>query len=567
MPYQTFVSSNVSQLAGLLKNASNNKSIYLFKDSNGVIQAFESENQQNTNNTGYPYQFLNGDVVYSTFPISSINQIAYDFPYTGLGSLFTSNLVLWYDAKEPKNINASSQKILSKGYSTNEMAVENTVSNSFLFVNNAIDLSSGANLETVNTIAQKQYWTLCMVLTCPSQTLTNHTIFQHNDISVRISGPRLAPDGINNTYMIATHMAGVFKQGITFKPTDPTFKYIVYCNQSGNLLVNNNSPSQVFTGSYAFGSSFKVYVGQDSTATNNSLMKLHELMYYTSTANDIGLTYSNFTSYLTSKWSLTTWVDNFNIIPILNPLTISTSTMYWQTGSSSGNNLLNFLTSTTIFTPNGGANINASPLTFGGYTAKAGFIDSPGGSNIYYNCSDNSLFTSFIQDAFTIICIVRATADGRFWVSSPIGGQLNNMMHGGGVISFSNGISNLQYNQSGNVNLTTGNFYIVSATFSGGQYNNGAFSVRINGASAYNAYNGASTGGNSAITQNYIAWSVAGGGQSQCWAFFFAKSVLPLATIQKLEGLMVHNNFVNPTTSNILDASHPYKSAPPASFA
>ena len=198
MPYQSFVSANVSQLAGLLKNATNNKSIYLFKNSEGVIQAFESENQQNTNNTGYPYQFLNGTVSYSTFPITNITQIPYDFDYNGLGALYTGNLVLWYDAKEPKNINTTTQKILSKGYTTNELASENTVSQSFTYSNNTLDLSTGANLETLSSISQRQFWTLCIVVTLTNQTLTNHTIFQHNDISIRISlRPALTDEPMN----------------------------------------------------------------------------------------------------------------------------------------------------------------------------------------------------------------------------------------------------------------------------------------------------------------------------------------------------------------------------------
>jgi len=320
MPYQSFVSANVSQLAGLLRNASNNKSIYFYKNANGVIQAFESENQQNTNNTGYPYQFLNGEVSYSTLPITNISQIPYDFNYTGLGALYTSNLVLWYDAREPKNINTTAQRILSKGFSTNEIASENTVSQSFTYSNNTIDLSSGANLETINAIPQRQFWTLCMVLTLTNQTLTNHTIFQHNDISIRISGPRLAPDTVNNTYMISLHSNGTFRQGISFKPSDPNFRYIIYCNQAGNFQVNGNNASQTSL-SFSSGSNHKVFIGQQSDGLNNAFVRLHELFYYTSTSDNIGLNYSAFTTYLNYKWNLTTYFDNFN-----NPPTAWTNT-------------------------------------------------------------------------------------------------------------------------------------------------------------------------------------------------------------------------------------------------
>ena len=215
MPYSWFINNELNQISTLVSSANNNSSLYFFKDNNGNVQVFNSENQQNFNNTGYAYQFLNGSVSYTTFPISNITQIPYDFNYNGLGSLYTDKLILWYDAKEPKCINTNSQRILSKGHSSNEIAVENTAERIFTYYNDTIDLSNTTMLETSSTIAQRQFWTLCLVVTLTTQNLTNHTIFQHNDISIRISGPRLAPNTINNTFMIGLHTNGTLSSEIS----------------------------------------------------------------------------------------------------------------------------------------------------------------------------------------------------------------------------------------------------------------------------------------------------------------------------------------------------------------
>lgn len=560
MPYSQVLPNTLNRLASVLSATPNGSNVYLYKDSNGNINGSAVENAVTTNNTGYPFTYPDGTIIYTIPPLTSYASIPWDFTT----SLTSTNLLLWIDAKETKSINQSLQKVFSKA--NGFYVIENTPTYSFTYSSNTIDLSSQGALESFTNQSVLQYFAVCMVISCPVQNLTNHTIFEHGQISLRIDGPRLAPDTVTTSYMISLYNNGVYKYGISFKPSDTTFKYIIYFNNSGNLQINGNVPSQAYSGTFAYGTTSKIYIGQNSSGTNNSQIKLHEIYYYQSSSNNITLTYSDFYSNLSSKWGLSTWVDNFNVPPILNPLTISTASMYWETGSSSGNNLLNFLTATTIFTPNNGASLIGSTLTVGSFTAKAGYINSPGGTNIYYNCSDNSLFPATIQDPFTLICILRASVDGRFWATSPIGGQLNNSMHNGGVISFSNGISNMQYNLPGNVNLTQSNFYIVSCAFSGGQYNTSTLSVRINGVTANNSYNGASTGGNSNITQNYIAWSVAGGGQSQCWAFFFAKSALSLSVIQKLESLMVFNTFTNASTTNILDASHPFKYASPTNL-
>ena len=130
------------------------------------------------------------------------------------------------------------------------------------------------------------------------------------------------------------------------------------------------------------------------------------------------------------------------------------------------------------------------------------------------------------------------------------------------------GYGAIQYNKSGNVNLTTNQYNIITLIYDGSAniYNQTTLKIRVNGVQTTSIpYNNASTFPQTAITNGHVMYLNASGNISLT-SLFFNKSALPTSVVEKIEGFMIHENFVNPTVSNILDASHPYKSAPPTNF-
>ena len=117
MPYSSFISSELANLATSLNQAVDGP-IYINKNGS-VITAKSSENSSVILNMGFPYQFVNGESIYlQSGYISSPQQIPWLYNYTTLtassASLWNNSLTLWLDAKEPRSLNVTDQKIVSK---------------------------------------------------------------------------------------------------------------------------------------------------------------------------------------------------------------------------------------------------------------------------------------------------------------------------------------------------------------------------------------------------------------------------------------------------------------------
>ena len=150
MPYGIFLQSELTDMATAI-NTSEVGPIYLYKDSNGAISSSVSEHPFTTS-FGYPFQFINGDVIMTALTISNLNQIPWSFPYTTLtasnSNLWNSSLMMWIDAFELKSISAPLQKIVSKDYTNNISIVENTTNYSFSYASPSLSLTTNSSLET-----------------------------------------------------------------------------------------------------------------------------------------------------------------------------------------------------------------------------------------------------------------------------------------------------------------------------------------------------------------------------------------------------------------------------------
>jgi hypothetical protein len=155
-----------------------------------------------------------------------------------------------------------------------------------------------------------------MVFTLGTQTL-NTVLFQHNRLKIKLSS-QTAPDATTQS-MICIFDNDVFKRGIKLKPSDLTFKYQLYTDNTGTLIVSSNTSVLSAAPSYYQATSAKMYVGSDSTQNYPANMVLHELLLYESTANDIVATSSNISTYFTSRHSLTTYTDGTNVLPYTDP--------------------------------------------------------------------------------------------------------------------------------------------------------------------------------------------------------------------------------------------------------
>ncbi len=111
MPYSFYLQSELSNLATTLASVPNGSDIYISKNSLGVVSAYNVERATTLNNFGYPFQFIDGSVSYTTLPITSLASIPWTYPYTTLtassANLWNSSLMLWLDSFETKSINTS----------------------------------------------------------------------------------------------------------------------------------------------------------------------------------------------------------------------------------------------------------------------------------------------------------------------------------------------------------------------------------------------------------------------------------------------------------------------------
>ena len=251
MPYNLFIASELANLATSLKSAVDGP-IYFNKTGSNVTTK-SSENSSIVLNMGVPFSFVNGDTVYlQSGYISSPQQIPWLYNYTTLttssANLWNNSLNLWLDAKEPRSLSVSDQKIVSKDYTFNSPFVENTADFSFTYSANTIDLSNGSMLNSNATTQVLQYFKLGMVITIGTQTGDGKVLFQHDNLILRIN-QNLAADG-SSQVMICLYDGVTFKKGVTFKPSDLNFKYYIYCDNNSNLTVSGNDAAQVASGAF-----------------------------------------------------------------------------------------------------------------------------------------------------------------------------------------------------------------------------------------------------------------------------------------------------------------------------
>ena len=344
MPYffQAPSSSNLDNLISTIPNCSD---VYFYKDATGNLKANNTEHPLNISNFGYPFQFIDGSVSYTTVPISWLNQIPWQYTYSTLYdssyTLWDYSLMVWIDAMEPKSISNSLQKVVSKDFSNNLIVVENTTNFSFQYTSPNLSLTNNSSLESSSVLTVEPYFKLGMVFTFGTQTL-NTVLFQHNRLKIKLTS-QTAADGSTQS-MIGIFDNDVFKRGITLKASDLTFKYFLYTDNVGNLTISSNASTLTGNPSYYQATSAKIYIGSDSTKTYPSNMTLHELLYYESDYNGIPATFVNISNYFTLRHSLSTYYDLTNIAPA-----------NWTHALSKGNrtSLITFSSNATPYGPNG----------------------------------------------------------------------------------------------------------------------------------------------------------------------------------------------------------------------
>ena len=286
MPY-FFQAPSSSNLDTLLSTIPNGSDIYFYKDPSGNLKVNNAEHPLNISNFGYPFQFIDGSVSYTTVPIQWTNQIPWQYdPYATLYNssynLWDYSLMIWIDALESKAISNSLQKVVSKDFSNNLIIVENTTNFSFSYTSPNLSLTNNSSLETSTVQTVYPYFKLGMVFTLLTQTL-NTVLFQHNRLKIKLTS-QTAADGSTQT-MIGIFDNDVFKRGITLKASDLSFKYFLYTDNLGNLTISSNASTLTGNPSYYQATSAKIYIGSDSTKTYPSNMTLHELLYYESDYN------------------------------------------------------------------------------------------------------------------------------------------------------------------------------------------------------------------------------------------------------------------------------------------
>ena len=344
MPYffQAPSSSNLDSLISAIPNGSD---IYLYKDATGNLKANNTEHPLNISNFGYPFQFIDGSVSYTTVPISHLNQIPWQYPYNTLYdssyTLWDYSLMVWIDALEPKAISNSLQKVVSKDYSNNLIVVENTTNFSFSYASPNLSLTNNSSLESSTVLIVEPYFKLGMVFTLLTQTL-NTVLFQHNRLKIKITSQTATDESIQT--MIGIFDNDVFKRGIKLN-SDLSFKYFLYTDHTGTLNVSSNTSYMSATPSYYQATSSKIYIGSDSTKTYPSNMTLHELLFYESDYN-VPATIAEISNYFTVRHGLSTYNDLTNII-----------SPFWTSSYSRGDrrSVITISSNFSVFGANGGS--------------------------------------------------------------------------------------------------------------------------------------------------------------------------------------------------------------------
>ena len=345
MPYGIFLPATTSNLDTLISSIPNSSDVYFYKDATGNLKANNTEHPLNISNFGYPFQFIDGSVSYTTVPISYLNQIPWQYPYNTLYdssyTLWDYSLMVWIDALEPKAISNSLQKVVSKDYSNNLIVVENTTNYSFQYTSPNLSLTNNSSLESSSVLIVEPYFKLGMVFTLLTQTL-NTVLFQHNRLKIKITS-QTATDESTQT-MIGIFDNDVFKRGIKLN-SDLSFKYFLYTDHTGTLNVSSNTSYMSATPSYHQATSAKIYIGSDSTKTYPSNMTLHELLFYESDYN-VPATIAEISNYFTVRHGLSTYNDLTNII-----------SPFWTSSYSRGDrrSVITISSNFSVFGANGGS--------------------------------------------------------------------------------------------------------------------------------------------------------------------------------------------------------------------
>ena len=557
MPYSYYLSSELSNLATTLASVSNGSDIYISKNSLGVVSAYNVERATTLSNFGYSFQHISGDVSYTTLPITNLNQIPWTYPYTVLtassANLWNSSLMLWLDSFETKRINASLQKIVSKDYTNNLVIVENTDNNSFLYTSPSLSLTSNSSLESSTVQTVYPYFKLAMVFTLGTQTL-NTVLFQHNRLKIKITS-QIAADGTTQN-MIGIFDNDVFKKGIMLNSSNLGFKYQLYTDNIGTLVISGNTSLLNGAPAYYQATTAKIYVGSDSTKNYPSNMVLHELLLFESVANDIVATSANIDTYFTTRHILTTYTDTSNISPFTDPYNA-----YLATGSL------------RLFTGDYGNTDGVSWHTFNGVlnsgdtnrlSGQCGPSNNVGGclkcislANTQY-VSGFSSITSIIP--LTVVVLVRWTANGGLTVFK-LGTTYGTNLWLFDVLATS---GNMRINPTQgpgyycdyDSGMALNTWYIITYKYSGGLLSTAQ--LRINGSlkSVIESSGGTPSG---ALT-NVLTLPQSSGGTMFYGGLYLNNTAMTNATIEKVEGFFAHRMFGN---GSMLVATHPYYSSPP----
>ena len=126
--------------------------------------------------------------------------------------------------------------MVSKDYTNNLIIVENTDSNSFIYTSPSLSLTSNSSLETSAVQTVYAYFKIGIVFTLGTQTMDT-VLYQHNRLKIKLSS-QTAPDATTQS-MICVFDNDVFKRGITLKSSDLTFKYQLFTDNLGNLIVSH----------------------------------------------------------------------------------------------------------------------------------------------------------------------------------------------------------------------------------------------------------------------------------------------------------------------------------------
>ena len=344
MPY-FFTPPSSSNLDSLISAIPNGSDVYFYKDATGNLKANNTEHPLNISNFGYPFQFIDGSVSYTTVPISFLNQIPWQYTYSTLYdssyTLWDYSLMVWIDALEPKAISNSLQKVVSKDFSNNLIVVENTTNFSFQYTSPNLSLTNNSSLETSSVLIVEPYFKLGMVFTLLTQTL-NSVLFQHNRLKIKITS-QTATDGSTQS-MIGIFDNDVFKRGIKLN-SDLSFKYFLYTDHTGALNVSSNTSYMSAIPSYYQATSSKIYIGSDASKTYPSNMTLHELLFYESDYN-VPATSAEISNYFTVRHGLSTYNDLTNII-----------SPFWTSSYSRGDrrSVITISSNFSVFGANGGS--------------------------------------------------------------------------------------------------------------------------------------------------------------------------------------------------------------------